>query len=213
LLAVLAVAVFVLVSYTVVISGDPSPTAGDVTALNVAESIQLGWLTSVAKVVTELGSAAVVIPLAAVCAVALAAARRWPEFWVLVVGTLIVFLGVNALKDAIDRPRPGGGLVEARGFSFPSGHAAQAVIYIWAAATVGLRLRPGTARVTALVLGGVALTALVGLSRVYLHVHYLSDVSAGWALGVSAYTMCALVALVGLQLRQNGRGAVGENRT
>jgi membrane protein DedA with SNARE-associated domain len=213
LLAVLAVAVFVLVSYTVVISGDPSPTAGDVTALNIADSIQVGWLTSVAKVVTELGSAGVVIPLAAVCAVALAAARRWPEFWVLVVGTLILFLGVNALKDAIDRPRPGGGLVEARGFSFPSGHAAHAVIYIWAAATVALRLRPGTARVTALVLGGVALTALVGLSRVYLHVHYLSDVSAGWALGVSAYTMCALVALVAGQLRQNGRGAVGENRT
>ena len=213
LLAALAVALFVLVAYTVVVTNDPGPTAGDVTALNVVESIQTGWLTTIAKLFTALGSAAVVIPLALAGAIALAAGRRWPEFWVLVAGTAIIFVGVNELKDAIDRPRPGGGLVEAPGSSFPSGHAAHAVIYIWAAVTVAVRLRPRTARATALVLGGVALAALIGLSRVYLHVHYLSDVSAGWALGVSAYALCALVALVTVQLRQNGRGAVGENRT
>ncbi len=213
LLAVLAVSLFALVSYTVVINGDPGPTPGDVTALNVAESLQVGWLTSVAKVVTGLGSAAVVLPLATISAVALAAGRRWPEFWVLVLGTLIVFVGVGDLKDAVDRPRPGGGLVGASSPSFPSGHAAHSVIYLWGAVTVAVRLRPGMARATALVGGGIALTALVGLSRVYLHVHYLSDVSAGWALGVSAYTLCALVALVAVQLRQNGRGAAFEDRT
>ena len=213
LLAALAVALFVLVAYTVVITNDPSPTAGDVTALNVVESIQTGWLTTIAKLFTDLGSATVVIPLALGGAIALAGGRRWPEFWVLVAGTAIIFVGVNELKDAIDRPRPGGGLVDAPGSSFPSGHAAHSVIYLWAAVTVVVRLRPGTARATALVLGGVALAALIGLSRVYLHVHYLSDVSAGWALGVSAYALCALVALVTVQLRQNGRGAVGEYRT
>jgi len=196
-----------------VVITNPGPTAGDVTALNVVESIQTGWLTTIAKLFTDLGSATVVIPLALGGAIALAGGHRWPEFWVLVAGTAIIFVGVNELKDAIDRPRPGGGLVEAPGSSFPSGHAAHAVIYIWAAVTVAVRLRPRTARATALVLGGVALAALIGLSRVYLHVHYLSDVSAGWALGVSAYALCALVALVTVQLRQNGRGAVGENWT
>jgi membrane-associated phospholipid phosphatase len=213
LLAALAVALFVLVSYTVVTTNDPGPTAGDVTALNVVESLQTGWLTTIAELFTDLGSAWVVIPLALGGAIALAAGRRWPEFWVLVMGTVIIFVGVNGLKDAIDRPRPGGGLVGAPGSSFPSGHAAHAVIYLWAAVTVAVRLRPGMARATALVLGGVALAVLIGLSRVYLHVHYLSDVSAGWALGVSAYALCALVALVTVQLRQNGRGAGGENRT
>ena len=79
--------------------------------------------------------------------------------------------------------------------------------------TVVVRVRPGRARATGLVVAGIVLTALVGLSRVYLHVHYLSDVSAGWALGVSAYTLCALVALVAVQLRQNGRVAAGQPRT
>jgi membrane protein DedA with SNARE-associated domain/membrane-associated phospholipid phosphatase len=208
LMAVLAVSLFVLVAYTVVVSGDPGPTAGDMSALDFAESIRMGWLTSLAKLVTNLGSAAFVVPLAAICAAALAAARRWAEFWVLVAGTLIIFLAVGDIKDEVGRPRPGGGLVSVSGAAFPSGHAAYSVIYVWAAVTVVARLRPGMARATGVVVAAIALTALVGLTRVYLHVHYLSDVSAGWALGLSAYALCAAVALVTTQLRQTRRHAV-----
>ena len=213
LTAVLAVSLFVLVSYTMVLSGDPGPTGGDVTALNFVEDIQSGWLTSAAKVVTGLGSSAVILPLVFVAALALAANRRWPEFWVLVAGTLITFVGTTDLKHAVDRPRPEGGLVSASGFSFPSGHASHSVFYLWAAVTIVVRLRPGMARGTLVVIAGIALTALVGLSRVYLHVHYFSDVSGGWALGVSAYALCAAVALIVVQLRHNGSGAAGANRT
>jgi membrane-associated phospholipid phosphatase len=212
-MAVLAVALFVLVSYVMVIHGDPGPTAGDVSALNAAENIQTGWLTSVAKVISDVGSDAVVLPLIFVAALALALNRRWPEFWVLIAGTLITYIGVTDLKHALDRPRPGGGLVTTSGSSFPSGHAAHSVFYLWAAVTIVVRLRPGMARGTLVVIAGIALTALVGLSRIYLHVHYMSDVSAGWALGVSAYALCAAVALVAVQLRQNGSGAGGGNRT
>jgi membrane protein DedA with SNARE-associated domain len=212
LMSMLAVSLFVLVSYTVVLSGDPGPTGGDTTALDIAENIRVDWVTSVAKVFTNLGSAGVVVPLAVLAAGALATGRRWPEFWVLVVGTVIIFLGVHDLKDAVGRPRPAGGLVETSGSAFPSGHAAYSVFYVWAALTLVLRLRPGMARATAVVLTGIALTALIGLSRVYLHVHYLSDVNGGWALGVSSYALCAAVALVAVQLRQNERGAAGEDR-
>jgi undecaprenyl-diphosphatase len=77
------------------------------------------------------------------------------------------------------------------------------VIYLWLAVTIVLRLRPGMARATAVVVTGIVLTALVGLSRVYLDVHYLSDVSAGWALGAAAFSLCAMVGLVVSQVRQN----------
>jgi undecaprenyl-diphosphatase len=203
LMATLAVSSFVLIAYTVVISGNPGPTPGDMTAMEVVEAIRAGWLTHLAKVVTALGSSAVILPLAAVCAAILAARRHWPELAVLVAGLALIYLGVHGLKDAVDRPRPAGGLVGSSGSSFPSGHAAHATFYLWLAVTVVMRLRVGMARGAAVVAAAIALTVLVGLSRVYLGVHYLSDVSAGWALGAVSFSLCAAVALVIVTVRHN----------
>jgi membrane protein DedA with SNARE-associated domain/membrane-associated phospholipid phosphatase len=196
LLAVLSVALFVLIGYSSIVSEDPGPTPGDEAAFEVAADLDATWLTDVSKVVTELGSPEVTLVLAAVVAIGLAARRHWPEVVVLVVAMAIVHVAVPALKEAIDRPRPPGGLVETDGSSFPSGHAAYAVIYPWLAVTVAVRLRPGMARASLLIAAGIVLAAAIGLSRVYLRVHYLSDVSAGWGLGVSAFALCALAAML-----------------
>lgn len=216
LMAVLAVGGFVLVGYASLVGGDPGPTPGDTTAIDIADRIRAGWLVDVAKAVTALGAGALVYSLAAVCAGALVARQRWAELGVLVAGMGIVYLGVHELKLAVDRPRPAGGLVSTEGSSFPSGHAAYATFYVWLAVTIVIRLRPGIARHAAIVATGVAIAAAVGLSRVFLDVHYLSDVNAGWALGVAAFSLCAAVALVITTMRsirdpvrQNGRRAAG----
>jgi membrane protein DedA with SNARE-associated domain/membrane-associated phospholipid phosphatase len=203
LMATLAVALFVLVAYAVIIGGDPGPTPGDETAIELVGHIQTGALTSVAKVVSWLGSALAVGLAAAICAALLAWRRRWVEFWVLVGGMAITQTGIDVLESAVDRPRPPDPLVSSAGSSFPSSHAAHSVFYLWLAITIILRLRPGMARATAVVVAGFVLTALIGLSRVYLEVHYLSDVSAGWALGAAAFSFCAAVGLVVSQVRQN----------
>ena len=205
LTATLAVALFVLIAYTVVVGREPGPTPGDMTAMEVVESLRAGWLTSVAKVVTALGSGVFVWGLTVVCAAFLAARRRWVEFSVLIAGMTLLSVGFHEIKAAVDRPRPPDPLTGASGSSFPSGHAAHSVLYVWLAVTIVMRLRPGMARGAAVVSAGIALTALVGLSRVYLGVHYLSDVSAGWALGAAAFSLCAAVALVISQVRQNPR--------
>jgi membrane protein DedA with SNARE-associated domain/membrane-associated phospholipid phosphatase len=203
LMAALAVSLFVLIAYTVIVSGDAGPTPGDETAIEVVEWLQTGLLTSIAKVITFLGSGGFTWALALVGAALLAWRRRWVEFWVLLVGMTITQVGIWEIKDAVDRPRPPEPLASSSGSSFPSGHAAHSVIYLWLAVTIVLRLRPGMARATAVVVTGIVLTALVGLSRVYLNVHYLSDVNAGWALGAAAFSFCALVGLVVSQVRQN----------
>jgi membrane protein DedA with SNARE-associated domain/membrane-associated phospholipid phosphatase len=206
LLAVLSVSLFVLIGYASIVSVDPGPTPGDEAAFEVAADLEATWLTDVSKVVTAFGSSTATLALAALVAIALAARRHWREVVVLAVAVAIVHLAVPALKDAIDRPRPLGGLVETDGSSFPSGHAAYAVIYPWLAVTIAVRLRPGMTRASLLIVAGIAVAAAIGLSRVYLRVHFLSDVSAGWGLGVSAFALCAIGSMLVpyvARLRQN----------
>ncbi len=203
LLAVLAVALFVLVAYIVVVGRDPGPTPGDETAIELAEALRGGFMTDFSKVVTFLGSGAFVWPLTGVCAALLAWRRKWTEVCVLLAGMALIQVGFTEIKAAVGRPRPPEPLVHTYGSSFPSGHAAHSVIYVWLATTIVVRLRRGLARATLVVVAGIVLTALVGLSRVYLNVHYLSDVSAGWALGAAAFSICAAIGLVVTQLRHN----------
>ncbi len=196
LLAVLSVGLFVLIAYWMVIGGDPGPTPGDQTALDIADDLQADWLVNVAKAITTLGSGWVTIPLAVLAAIALAIWRRWMEFWVLVIGFTLTVALVPEIKTLTDRPRPPGELVSVGGSGFPSGHAAHATLYAWLAITAALRLVPGVTRRSLLIAAGIALTVLIGLTRVYLRVHWMSDVSAGWALGVSCFSAVAAVVLV-----------------
>jgi membrane protein DedA with SNARE-associated domain/membrane-associated phospholipid phosphatase len=205
LMATFAVGSFVLIAYTVIVSGDPGPTPGDITAMEIAEKLRTDWLVDIAKVVTAFGSSALCWPLAAIAAAILTARRRWAELGVLVAGMAIVIVGVHELKDAVDRPRPPGGLVEVSNSSFPSAHAAYSTFYVWLAVTIVMRLRVGMARGALVVAAGIAVTALIGLSRVYLGVHYMSDVNAGWALGAVAFSLCATVALVITTMRSADR--------
>jgi membrane protein DedA with SNARE-associated domain/membrane-associated phospholipid phosphatase len=205
LMAVLAVSLFVLVSYVVIIGRDAGPTPGDTTAFDLVEHLHSGFLADLSRFFSVLGSGWFTWGLTAVCAALLAARRRWAEFWVLLVGMTMITVGVHAIKAAIARPHPLYPLAGYTDHSFPSGHAAASVLYVWLAVTIVMRLRPGMARATAVVVTGIALTVLVGFSRVYLEVHYLSDVSGGWALGAAAFSLCAAVALVITQLRQNPR--------
>ena len=73
-----------------------------------------------------------------------------------------------------------------------------------------VRLRPGMAGGSALLAAGIVIAALVGLSRVYLRVHYFSDVAAGWALGVAGFAVCAAIAMAITYFRQNEARAVGD---
>jgi undecaprenyl-diphosphatase len=201
LIAVFAVAAFVLVGYALILDGDAGPTPGDRQALDVVDSLRATWLTDATKVFTALGSAAALIPLTLIAAGVLGWRRRWSEFAVLIAAVVIILIGVPVIKEIVDRPRPAGGLIAAGGYAYPSGHAAHSVFYAWLAFTVAIRVRPGWRHGTALIAAGLALTALVGLSRVYLGVHYLSDVSGGWALGVCAFVGCAAIAMVVTHLR------------
>ncbi len=203
-LAALAVGSYVLVAYGLTVTDFPGPTTGDSTAADLAGHLRAGWLTELAEVVTALGSTLATAAVTLAAAVWLALRRHWGELIVLVAGVLVILLGTQLAKEIVARPRPLDGLVGADGFSYPSGHASHSVVYLWLALTLALRLRPGMPRATLLIVAGVLLTAAIGLSRVYLGVHYLSDVNGGWALGASAFSLLAAIALIVGHIRHNG---------
>ncbi len=203
LLAVLSVALFVLIAYWTVVADSPGPTPGDRTVWDVSHDLQAAWLTDVAKVVTQLGSGWVTIPLALLAAIVLVVWRRWTEFSVLVIGFTAIVLLVPEIKTWTDRPRPPDPLISVSGSAFPSGHAAKATLYTWLGVTLALRVVPGITRRSLVIAAGIVLTVAIGLSRVYLRVHWLSDVTSAWALGISCFAAVATVALVISHIRDN----------
>jgi diacylglycerol kinase family enzyme/membrane-associated phospholipid phosphatase len=123
-------------------------------------------------------------------------ARRTP-IWILI-STLIGLSSNMAIKAAVDRPRPPEALVQVGGGSFPSGHAEgiSLVCTVLVLVTV-IWLRRSLLR-SALVVGLVTLGVLVGLDRIFLAVHNVSDVVGGWLLGA-----CVVLGVHAL-LRVNG---------
>jgi membrane protein DedA with SNARE-associated domain/membrane-associated phospholipid phosphatase len=187
----------------VIVGGSPGPTGLDRSAFSDAAALQADWLVSAAKVVTALGSAWVIVPLAVVAAVVLARRRRWGDVAVLAVAVTLTIVATDTLKALIDRPRPAGSLVDTIGSAYPSGHAAHSILYPFIALIAVAIWRPSAKWATALIGAGVATALLVGLTRVYLRAHYMTDVLGGWGLGAAAFAGCAAIALVVAHLRQN----------
>ena len=200
--AIAGVGAYVATLYTVLITGGSDTTPADRELLDLADELYNAAAVDVAKVVTDLGAFVTVGTLVVGVAVMLAAQRRFIELATLVTGTVLIYVGVQLMKAGVDRPRPEDSLIETEGSSFPSGHAAYATLWI-AVAVVVARAAPGIVSRTALVGAGVAIAAVVGLSRIYLRAHYWSDVAAGWALGAAVLGACAVTALVVAYFRNN----------
>ncbi len=202
-MAFVAVSLFIVIGFGVVVSGDPGPTPGDTTAFEIADELRSGWLDNVAEVVTDLGSGYVTLSVALVVAIVLGMKRMWPELIVTVIAVAAAHLAVPILKEIVERPRPADPIVSASGFSWPSGHAANGMIYAWIAFLMAVRGNVTRVSGTVLIVIGLAVSAAVGLSRVYLRVHFLSDVNSGAALAVAAFAICSAVALLVVHFRDN----------
>jgi undecaprenyl-diphosphatase len=211
-LAVAGVGFYLFTVYAVTLSEDPSQTPADRELLDVAGRIDVhSVVTDVAKIVSDLGAFPTVATLVLAVSILLAARRNWIELVALIVGALAIYISVNLAKNGIDRPRPSGPLVDSEGSSYPSGHAAYSTVWV-AAAVIVARVVPGIASRAALVSGALVLAAAIGLSRIYLRVHYWSDVVGGWGLGFGIFGLCAAAALIVAYLRHNEtRSASGES--
>ncbi len=153
------------------------------------------WLREVARDITALGSWSIVslVTLFAIGFLFLQHRRRTALLLVVAIGG--GWLASSLLKLAFARPRPDviPHFVETLTHSFPSGHSMlSAVTYLTYGALASQLV---SRRIVKLYLVGACITValLVGLTRVYLGVHYPTDVLAGWALGFAWGMLCLLV--------------------
>ena len=160
-----------------------------------ADPIGPAWFEEAVRDVTSLGSFSVLgILVVVVFAYLLLVGKQrtgWFMVFAVVGGTIIS----TVLKALFDRPRPDlTGVAEVFTASFPSGHATvSAVVFL----TIGAMLAEATPerRLKLLYIAtAILLTVLVGVSRIYLGVHYPTDVLAGWSLGAAWALLCTTAA-------------------
>ncbi|PKB78705.1 MAG: hypothetical protein BZY88_17090 [SAR202 cluster bacterium Io17-Chloro-G9] len=160
---------------------------GDERALVEFQAFQTGWLDNAAVAVSSLGLFYVFLPIVAVVIAVLFVKDRWADAFL--VGLSLVPIALNVvLKFLVDRPRPDFHIIgpDASGLSFPSGHSVFAfimggvIIYLVEQFVSSIALRRW-------IQGSVMLLVVaIGASRVYMGVHWPSDVIGGYVFGALA---------------------------
>ena len=161
-------------------------------------------MTDLFKTATDIGGAAGLAVIVAVVTAILAVRKeRASAIFVVVTAASGAILNL-VLKTIFARTRPDltTALTVARWYSFPSGHAMGSFITFGALAYIALRQPwPWVAKSAALA-AALTMIVLVGLSRVYLGVHWTSDIAGGWSAGAVWLTSAMVAFEMLLRLRQ-----------
>ena len=166
-------------------------TSGD-----LSDPIGPGWMEEMGRDLTALGGVAVLTLATALAGLYFLLRDRIGSMVFLLssVGSGILLSGIA--KEYFDRPRPDlvphGSIVMTA--SFPSGHSMMAAVTYLSLGVLIARVQPERRLKAFILLTAVTLTVLVGVSRVYLGVHWPTDVLAGWLAGAAWATLCLAIA-------------------
>lgn len=166
--------------------------AFDTRVLSAVQTLQAPWLTPLMVLITDIGDPTVLVSICAVLSLALFVRGRRSESMTVAIAAFGA-LGLNLLlKRLFERSRPElwSRTVEVKFYSFPSGHAMLSIVIYGLLGYLLARRYPQqqgwVIAVTSL------LIILIGFSRLYLGVHWLTDVIAGYAAGFVWLVACIL---------------------
>ena len=182
-LSLLSFALFLLIYLDITLNGPISALDSRI-SLGIA-FFRTPFLTAMMESITYIGNALPMMILSAILAAVLAVKkiRHDLAFAVMVLGGAYILKSL--VKYLAVRPRPDGGLIAASESSFPSGHALMTLVFF--AIIIYLfkdRIKEGAKRAIFIILC-IIIPLTVGLSRIYLNVHWASDVISGFFLGLA----------------------------
>jgi undecaprenyl-diphosphatase len=151
-----------------------------------------GWITSLMINITALGSETIIVFITVFVSGYLILKKKYYWLSVLLIATLGGVLLELGLKELIGRTRPTivTHLLEVNSTSFPSGHSmVSAIVYLTQAALLSRIIKDRKIKIY-LIFFALLLTFLIGISRIYIGVHYPTDVLAGWTAGISWALIC-----------------------
>lgn len=174
-----------------VIASDPLAGA-DAAIFHWLQGLRTSPIDHLMVGITELGGAGVLWVVALTILGWLLVRRCWRTAGYWVITTTFAQVLVKLLKWMTGRPRPLSLYSGVEQYSFPSGHATSSMVIYGFLAFLIARRQPPLIRMFITVITVVGI-ALIGFSRLYLGAHWLSDVLAGWSLGLAWIVLMAIV--------------------
>jgi membrane-associated phospholipid phosphatase len=161
-----------------------------------------GWTTFFENV-TRLGNVPVLAAVTLVAAIVLARKRLRSELELLLLAAIGAQILTIGLKLGFERERPffPDPLATESTYSFPSGHASVSLAVYGTIGYIAARHAATRRRQIGILAAAAGLILLIGFSRLYLGVHYLSDVIAGFSLGLAWVALCVVLLHLRLRLR------------
>jgi membrane-associated phospholipid phosphatase len=179
---------------------DPAPLAAvDGPVLRWMIDHRTAPLDPIMVEISKLGGTAGMTVLTVLAVGVLVWKSRYRDAVVVAVAGAVAGPLVNGFKHLYARERPPAAtqLVLEPTYALPSGHALSSTVVVGILAVVTVRALHSTARRVLVVSGAVIVVVAIGVSRLYLGVHWLTDVLAGWSLGGAWLALCTAALLLG----------------
>jgi len=154
------------------------------------------WVELAMRDITALGGGTVIIIITLSVVGYLIIQKKYNSLWLILGATIGGALIGFMLKEIVARERPEAvfHLVYVTSLSFPSGHSMMSMVVYITQASLLAQIQPKRSLKIYIITVALILTFLIGISRVFLGVHYPTDVLAGWSIGIAWALLCWLIA-------------------